>query len=106
MNLDKFFPTKKDKNEAKEALKNLINSQGWKVMQELLDFDLKKIDNDLKFKPFDKIEEQRQTQDKYAHLYLLRNYPEDIIKELSDQPTSKVELDPYFPQDEEQGSTS
>ena len=93
--IDELFPNKGDREAAKESLKTLIDSKGWNILKKMLDFDLKKLDNRLKFESFEKIEDQRRCQEKYAELLLLKSYPEEMIGALSDKPTEKVELDPF-----------
>ncbi len=95
--IEQLFPTEAEKNEAREALEILRKSSGWKVVEKLLDFDIEKLDNDLKTLNFESLEHQRQVQDRYATRVLLKSLPEDIIRALSNEPSAdeKVELDPY-----------
>jgi hypothetical protein len=95
--IDKLFPTKEERDEAVSSLKTLLNSRGWKVLKRLLDSDLEKLDNELKFSDFENLEEQKRVRDKYANILLLSNYPNDIIKDLSDEAdTEKPNFDPYI----------
>ncbi len=95
--IEELFPTEEEKVQAKEELAMLKETQGWKVMEKLLDFDIKKLDNDLKTRQYDSLEEQRAAQDMHAVRVLLKDYPNIIIQALSDEQGEKVELDPYEP---------
>ncbi len=101
MNLDDLFPTKEEQISASESLKALVHSNGWKVLTKIIDKDLEKYDNQLKFTDFNNIEEQRAVQKRYADLLLLKEYPGQIVRELTDDNVPELELDPYSSSDEE-----
>jgi hypothetical protein len=107
MNIDKLFPTKDEREQTISSLKTLLNSKGWKVLKKLLDSDLEKLDNELKFREFEDLEEQKRTRDRYADLLLLCNYPEDIIKDLSDSGEPDIpNFDPYTDIKDVEGSST
>ncbi len=92
---EELFPSDKEKNEAVNSLRTLVRSKGWKVLTKLLDFDINKIDNELRVKEFEDVNELKRMQDSRATRQLLKEYPEEIIRTLSRDQSEKVELDPY-----------
>lgn len=92
---EQLFPSNEEKDEAVESLKKLVKSKGWKELTKLLDFDINNIDNELRTKNFQDVNELKQIQDKRATRQLLKEYPEEIIRTLSRDQSEKVELDPY-----------
>ena len=93
--IEKIFPTEEEQKEALGALKSLVATKGWKILEDLLDKDIKKIDNELKTKDFDNLVDLKVAQDKHATRTILKELPRDLIRALQDEPTEKVELDPY-----------
>jgi len=96
ISFDELFKNKKERDSAIEALKTLNGSKGWKILESIIDKDLDKLDNKLKFETFDNLSDQQKCQEKYAHLFILKNYPKRIVEILSDESVEKVEFDPYL----------
>jgi len=95
INLDKLFPTKNDKEKALAYLNQLQKTEGWKILVELLNEDIAKMDDDLRVKQFENVNEVNEIQNKRAYLVILKQLPEKLTDALKEDPLKEPDFEIY-----------
>lgn len=97
-NLDQLFPEKKDKREAAEHLRFLADAKGWKILEQLIDEELKAVDIEIKTTKFsaENLNKLSELQMKFAYLNILKKLPKEIASVLLDEKSAdEIEFDVY-----------
>jgi|GEM_PF-2675742 len=82
-----IFKNKKEKNDARKALPELVQHPGWKFITKTLDANIEFITDELKTKKnFESLEEVFYLQDRLDDLMQMKDLPATIVEAAQDDP--------------------
>ena len=94
--IDEKFKSEKEKKEAISELEQIVGMAGWKLLKEFLEEDIKEIEGRIFDTDIEDPKELKFLKSKRAHLIILKELPEELIKILKGQKSETIDFDPYY----------